>query len=91
MLYVCVILQKLQQDFAKYLQHNVCDSVILCGDNGEYQHFNIIMENHDGKQTTKLGPLWNTFCQMNQFRASYTIRFKFSFNNYEVCHVFHLR
>jgi len=83
------LLQKLPSDFGQYLQHNICENLILCGDNGDHQVFNIIF-NTNGDLTTKIGPKWNKFCRNNQFQIGSTIRFKFMHNNYDVCHAFFL-
>ncbi len=53
-------------DFANFTKHNICDSLILCGDNGENQNFNIIV-NNDRKLTTQIGQKWNNFSQINEF------------------------
>jgi len=48
-------------DFANFTKHNICDSLILCGDNGENQNFNIIV-NNDRKLTTQISPkLMNSY------------------------------
>lgn len=82
-------MQQLTNDFALFLQNNVCDSLILCGDNGDNQSFNIFF-NHDSNITTRLGPLWNKFCGRNLFQPGGRIRFKFTINNTYVCHVFRI-
>lgn len=82
-------MQQLPNDFASFLHQNVCDSLILCGDNGDNQSFNIFF-NHDDNITTRLGPLWNKFCQTNLFQSGCRIRFKFSIINSYYCHVFRI-
>jgi hypothetical protein len=41
-------------DFAFFIKHNLCDNLILCGDNRENENFNIIV-NNDRKLTTQIG------------------------------------
>jgi hypothetical protein len=84
------LMQKLPCEFANFLKRNICDNLILCGDNGENQTLNIIV-NNDCKFTTQIGPKWNKFARTNEFRPGYTVRFKFSINNYYICHVFHVK
>jgi hypothetical protein len=84
-------MQKLPSDFSQYIEHNICGTLMLCGDNGDHQLFNIV-SNSDGNYTpncrAKIGPKWNRFCRNNNFQSGRTIRFKFVQNNFDVCHVF---
>jgi len=50
-----------------------------------------IIVNSDSKLTTQIGPKWNNFSRINEFRPRYTVRFKFSINNCYVCYVFHIK
>jgi len=48
-------LQKIPYQLANFLKHNICESIIVCGDNGWNQTMNIIV-NHDPLLTTQIGP-----------------------------------
>ena len=67
-----VHMQILPLEFGQYLEHNICQTLMLCGDNGDHQLFNII-SNNDGHSSTnstaKIGPKWNKFCRINQFQT----------------------
>jgi len=70
-------LQDLPTIFENYLNNNVYDSLLSCGDYEYNQSFDII-KNNDHKQTIQLGRTWNIFCCRNHFNLGCTIRFKFT-------------
>ena len=83
------VLQVLPTQFGTYLSHNICQDIVLCGDSGDNQTFNIVVQNNI-IITTCLGPSWNVFCRRNKFRPDCTVRFKFALHNCYVCHVYRI-
>jgi len=80
-------LQDLPSNIANYLNYNVDDSLLICGDYGQNQNIDILKK-FNNNQTIQLGPMWNKFCRRNRFYPGCYIRFKFPINNYYICNVY---
>jgi hypothetical protein len=81
--------QKLQLDFATFLQNCGFTSVYLCGDNGQKWEFGVL--NPGDLHRMKLGYGWDEFCVSQNFKAGDLLEFKFEKNEKSVSkrvHVF---
>jgi hypothetical protein len=83
----CLKMQTLPKAFGMFLKNQNIDTLTICGDNGKELQLEVYLRN--GQQSTVIiGTKWNQFCKDNNFKASYTYRFKLSAINFSICHVY---
>jgi hypothetical protein len=86
-----VFLQRIDMEFASFLDKYVVPWVYFCGDNKE--KWSMAVLNLGCVQKMKFGYHWDEFCQSQKFKPGDMIRFKFQISNHHVlkrCHVYKL-